>query len=67
MENTDCLVAGAAQVMEGFLAVFSHLILTLLSLKRKRPPRVGLALSEGQSWMVVTARIRLVLTRLGKH
>ena len=67
MENTDCSVAGAAQVMERFLAVFSHWILTLLSLKCKRPPRLGRVFSKRQTWMVVTARITSVGLRLGKH
>ena len=67
MENADCLVAGAGQVMEWVLAVFSHWILTLLSLERERLQKVGRALSERQSWMVVTVPVRLVQSRLGKR
>ena len=64
MESADCLVARAAQVKERFLADFRLLILTFLSLERARLQRVGLALPARQSWMVVTARVRLARSSL---
>ena len=67
MENADFFVAGAAQVMECFLADFCHWISTLLSVELQRLQRVGQALSERQSWMVVTARVRLVQSTLRKR
>ena len=67
LEKADCLVAEAEQVMESFLASRSCWISTLLSLEHERLQRVGRALSERQSWMVVTGRVKLVRSRLGKR